>query len=348
MRELLNVIDHWIKNDKKVALATVVNVYGSAPRQLGAKMAVNQDGLMAGSVSGGCVEGAVVAEALQIIKSKKSKLLHYGVSDEQAFSVGLACGGVIEVFVEPVDEKDFLLMKQDLESDRLFSRVTVIRGENCGEKIVVFPNGTQLGNFSSALIQNEVNHRLPEQFQKQLPGRFEISENEEKSEVFFDIFSPLPCLIIVGAVHIAIPLVTYAKLLGFHTVVVDPRKSFSNLERFPHADELVQEWPDEYFARVGLNEGSYLAVVSHDEKLDVPALAFACRSKARYIGALGSKKTFEKNKNGMRELGIMEDDIAKIHSPIGVSIGAHGAEEIALSIMTEIIAVKNGINSSKN
>ena len=136
--------------------------------------------------------------------------------------------------------------------------------------------------------------------------------------------------------------------MGFHTVVVDPRKSFSNLERFPHADELVQEWPEEYFSRVGLNEGSYLAVVSHDEKLDVPALAFACKSKARYIGALGSKKTFEKNKNGMRELGIMEDAIAKIYSPIGVTIGAHGAEEIALSIMTEIIAVKNGINNSKN
>ena len=348
MRELLNVIDQWIKSDKKVALATVVNVYGSAPRQLGAKMAVNQDGLMAGSVSGGCVEGAVVAEAIQIIKSKKSKLLHYGVSDEQAFSVGLACGGVIEIFVEPVDEKEFSQIKQDLESDQLFARVTVIRGENCGEKIVVFPGGAQSGNFSSEVIQNEVNHRLPEQFQKQLPGRFEIRENEELSEIFIDIYSPLPRLIIVGAVHIAIPLVTFGKLLGFHTVVVDPRKSFSNLERFPHADELVQEWPEEYFSRVGLNEGSYLAVVSHDEKLDVPALAFACKSKARYIGALGSKKTFEKNKNGMRELGIMEDAIAKIYSPIGVTIGAHGAEEIALSIMTEIIAVKNGINNSKN
>ena len=348
MRELLNVIDQWIKSDKKVALATVVNVYGSAPRQLGAKMAVNQDGLMAGSVSGGCVEGAVVAEAIQIIKSKKSKLLHYGVSDEQAFSVGLACGGVIEIFVEPVDEKEFSQIKQDLESDQLFARVTVIRGENCGEKIVVFPGGAQSGNFSSEVIQNEVNHRLPEQFQKQLPGRFEIRENEELSEIFIDIYSPLPRLIIVGAVHIAIPLVTFGKLLGFHTVVVDPRKSFSNLERFPHADELVQEWPEEYFSRVGLNEGSYLAVVSHDEKLDVPALAFACKSKARYIGALGSKKTFEKNKNGMRELGILEDAIAKIYSPIGVTIGAHGAEEIALSIMTEIIAVKNGINNSKN
>jgi len=347
MRELLNVIDQWIKSDKKVALATVVNVYGSAPRQLGAKMAVNQDGLMAGSVSGGCVEGAVVAEALQIIKSKKSKLLHYGVSDEQAFSVGLACGGVIEVFVEPVDEKDFFQIKQDLESDRLFARITVIRGENCGEKVVVFPGGAQLGNFSSKLIQNEVNNKLPDHFRKQLPGRFEIQGIEELSEVFFDIYSPLPRLIIVGAVHIAIPLVTFGKLLGFHTVVVDPRKSFSNLERFPHADELVQEWPDEYFSRVGLNEGSYLAVVSHDEKLDVPALAFACKSNARYIGALGSKKTFEKNKNGMRELGIMEDAIAKIYSPIGVTIGAHGAEEIALSIITEIIAVKNGTNSSK-
>ncbi len=348
MRELLNVIDQWIKSDKKVALATVVNVYGSAPRQLGAKMAVNQDGLMAGSVSGGCVEGAVVAEAIQIIKSKKSKLLHYGVSDEQAFSVGLACGGVIEIFVEPVDEKEFSQIKQDLESDQLFARVTVIRGENCGEKIVVFPDGAQSGSFSSEVIQNEVNNKLPDHFRKQLPGRFEIQGIEELSEVFFDIYSPLPRLIIVGAVHIAIPLVTFGKLLGFHTVVVDPRKSFSNLERFPHADELVQEWPEEYFSRVGLNEGSYLAVVSHDEKLDVPALAFACKSKARYIGALGSKKTFEKNKNGMRELGIMEDAIAKIYSPIGVTIGAHGAEEIALSIMTEIIAVKNGTNNSKN
>jgi len=347
MRELLDVIENWIKNEKKVALATVVNVYGSAPRQLGAKMAVNQDGLMAGSVSGGCVEGAVVAEALKIIKSNKPKLLHYGVSDEQAFSVGLACGGVIEVFVELLDENDFFQMKNGLESNRLFARVTVIRGNKCGEKISVFPNGSQLGNFTSVEIRNEVNQKLPEHFQKQLPGRFEIRSNEEESEFFIDIFPPSLRLIIVGAVHIAIPLVTFGKLLGFHTVVVDPRKSFSNHERFPHVDELVQEWPDEYFARVELNEGCYLAVVSHDEKLDVPALSFACRSKVRYIGALGSKKTFEKNKNGMRELGVAEELIAKIHSPIGLSIGAHGAEEIALSIITEIIAVKNGLSTFK-
>jgi len=162
--------------------------------------------------------------------------------------------------------------------------------------------------------------------------------------VFFDIYPPLPRMIIIGAVHIAIPLVTYANSLGFHTIVVDPRKAFSNRERFPHADELVQEWPEEYFQRVGLNEGSYVVTVSHDEKLDVPALAFACNSKARYIGALGSKKTFENNKQGMRELGVPETAIERIYSPIGFKIGAHGAEEIALSIMAEVIAARNGIS----
>ncbi|MHB8135506.1 MAG: XdhC family protein [Anaerolineaceae bacterium] len=344
MRELLKTIESWISEGKQVAIATVVNVYGSAPRQLGAKMAVNQDGLMAGSVSGGCVEGAVVAEATKILKTKEPRLLHYGVTDEQAFSVGLACGGIIEVFVEPLSNEEFDRMKTDLIQDNMFAKITLIGGNGCGEKILAYPDGKHIGQFQSKNVQEEINNRLAPLFDKQINQRFMIKDQNSEIEVFFDIYPPLPRMIIIGAVHIAIPLVTYAKSLGFHTIVVDPRKAFSNRERFPHVDELVQEWPEDYFQRVGLNEGSYVVTVSHDEKLDVPALAIACNSKARYIGALGSKKTFENNKQGIRELGVPEKAIERIFSPIGFKIGAHGAEEIALSIMAEVIAVRNGIN----
>jgi xanthine dehydrogenase accessory factor len=343
MRELIETIDSWMRDGKQVAIATVVEVYGSAPRRLGSKMAVNQAGLMAGSVSGGCVEGAVVAEAAQVLKSGKSKLLHYGISNEQAFNVGLACGGTIEVFVEALPGAEFEQMKDDLLRGQMFAKVTVLSGPDCGEKILVFPDGRQIGQLSSPALKAEIDSRLAELFARQVSQRFSVEEPESKVEVFFDIQPPLPQMIIVGAVHIAIPLVTYAKSLGFHTIVLDPRKAFSNRERFPHADELILEWPDDYIKRVGLNEGSYVITVSHDEKLDVPALALACTSKARYIGALGSKKTSEKNKQAIHELGVPEEAIARIYSPVGLKIGAHGAEEIALSIMAQVIAVRNGI-----
>ncbi len=342
MREILQPMQDWFESGKEVALATVVEIYGSAPRGLGAKMAVNQDSLMTGSVSGGCVEGAVVAEALKVIKTGKSKLLHYGVTQDQAISVGLACGGTIEVWVEKLNRENFERMQKDLVEERLAVVVTVLSGSHVGERVYAYPDGSMLGEFSDPDLTALVKANVVDVFSQQQCTRKTFQVNDQLVDMFFDMLAPSPKLVVVGAVHIAIPLVHYARILGFHTTVVDPRKAFGNVERFPHVDHLVREWPEEFLQSFPWNQGTYLVVVSHDDKLDVPALAIGCQNEARYIGALGSKKTFAKHVKDLKAAGITDQQIARIHSPIGVDIAARGPEEIALAIITEMIAVKNG------
>ena len=341
MRELIPTIQNWFDNGNKVVLATVARVYGSAPRGLGAKMVVNDAGLMAGSVSGGCVEGAVVAKALEIMRSQQPILISYGISDEQAYSVGLACGGIIDVFLEPLEPTNFDRMKADLLAERLFARLVVLSGENTGNSAILYPGmATDIPN-KPGFMQAVGSAQIEKVFKSQQSQRMTLPVYGN-IELLIDVFRPRAHLFVVGAVHIAIPLVHFARLMGFYTIVIDPRKSFANEERFPMVDELIREWPDEYLRKASINEGSFIVVISHDEKLDIPALTAACQSKARYIGALGSSKTFAKNVAGLRENGIDEQNIARIHSPIGISIGARGPEEIALAIMAQIVAVKNG------
>ena len=342
MREILQPMQDWFESGKEVALATVVEIYGSAPRGLGAKMAVNQDSLMTGSVSGGCVEGAVVAEALKVLKNGMPKLLHYGVTQDQAFSVGLACGGTIEVWVEKLSKENFERMRKDLVEERLAVVVTVLSGSHVGEQVYAYPDDSMLGEFSDPDLTALVKANVVEVFSQQQCMRKTLQVKDQLVDVFFDVLSPSPKLVVVGAVHIAIPLVQYARILGFHTTVIDPRKAFGNIERFPHVDRLVREWPEEFLQRFPWDQGTYLVVVSHDDKLDVPALAIGCQNEARYIGALGSKKTFAKHVRELKEAGITDEQITRIHSPIGVDIAARGPEEIALAIITEMVAVRNG------
>ncbi len=342
MREILQPMRTWFDQDKEVALATVVEIYGSAPRGLGAKMAVNQDSLMAGSVSGGCVEGAVVAEAIKVLRKGEPKLLHYGITQDQAISVGLACGGTIEVWVEKLSLEEYDRIEKDLLEDRLVLRVTILTGKAMGESLYIYSDGDQIGKISNSGAAAKIQGLLPEVLRSQQSIRKAIEVDDEAVEVFFDVLAPSPKLLIVGAVHIAIPLVEYAKILGFHTTVIDPRSAFSNVERFPHVDQLVKEWPQEYLGKYPWDEGTYLVVVSHDDKLDVPALEIACRKPARYIGALGSKKTFANHVRDLKEAGVSDEQIARIHSPIGLDLAARGPEEIALAIIAEMVAVRNG------
>lgn len=342
MREILQPMQDWFDDGKAVAMATVVEIYGSAPRGLGAKMAVNQDSLMAGSVSGGCVEGAVVAEALKVLKSGTPKLLHYGVTQDQAISVGLACGGTIEVWVEKLSKDNFERMQKDLLDEHLSVLVTVLSGFLAGEQVYAYPDGSLLGELSDPDLTALVKANLEDVFSLQRSARKTLEVKNTTVEVFFDVLAPSPKLLVVGAVHIAIPLVQYAKILGFHTTVIDPRKAFGNVERFPHVDKLVQEWPEEFLQQYAWDQGTYLVVISHDDKLDVPALAIGCKNECRYIGALGAKKTFANHVRDLKAAGISEEQIARIHSPIGVDIAARGPEEIALAIITEMVAVRNG------
>ena len=345
MRELLPTIDRWRAEGKGVALATVVRLYGSAPLPLGAKMAVSSAGEMAGSVSGGCVEGAVAQEALAILKSGHPKLIAYGIADELAQSVGLACGGTIEVFVEPIEKSVRMSIYQQFEEavrgGRLVVLATVLSGPTIGSKLLLFPNGEQYGALGDATLEDAVCSRARLFFAALQSERLSIESAGGPAELFIDVQPPQPCLWIVGAVHIAAALVIYARTLGFRTVVLDPRTAFATPERFAHADQLIARWPGDVLAEAALDESACVVVLTHDEKIDNPALVAVLGSSARYIGALGSRKTHARSAAALKALGVDDAQIARIHAPIGIDIGARRPEEIALAIMAEIVAVMN-------
>lgn len=354
MRDVLPDIERWQAEGKQVALATVVKVYGSAPRPLGSKMAVSSLGEMSGSVSAGCVEGAVVEEALAALKSRQPKLLEYGIADELAFSVGLTCGGRIDIFVEPLIEKNqqwvnpglYTPLIEAVHAEKLAALATVLNGPHMGSKLLLHSDGSSLGSLGDPQLDQEIRAKMSELMPGQEPQRIPAQYGAETVEVFIDFYRPLPRLVIVGAVHIAIPLVTFGKMLGFHTIVIDPRAGFATHERFPHVDELIQRWPDEALRDLKIDPSTFVVTLSHDAKLDNPALEVALKSPARYIGSLGSRQTHAKRTAALKESGFSDEQIAQIHAPIGLKIGARGAEEIALSIISEITAVNHGIGWS--
>jgi xanthine dehydrogenase accessory factor len=345
MRELLPEIERWRQAGKQIAIATIVQVYGSALRPLGAKMACTSAGDIAGSVSGGCIEGAVYEEAQRVMKHGQPKLLEYGIANESAWEVGLACGGTIQVWVESLALEIYATLKQCLEEGHLVALATIIAGPEMGNKLFIWPDGRTQGELGSTDLTGQVVRYAADRLAAHDPGRATFEVNGELMDVFIEVFPPLPRLIIVGAVHIAIPLVTFAKTLGFHTIVVDARSAFATRERFPHADELIVEWPSTAMAKLGLDEATYVVVVTHDDKLDIPALQAALASPARYIGVLGSTTTHAKRVQALKQLGIADEQLARIHAPIGLDVGAVGPEEIALSIMSEVVAVRHGIGS---
>ncbi len=341
MRELLPVLERWRGEHKQIALATVVRIYGSAPLPLGSKMAVSSAGEMAGSVSGGCVEGAVVQEALAVLASGEPKLLTYGIADELAQSVGLACGGVIEVFVEALSDPVLQQFEDAVRAGRLTALATVLTGAISGAKLLIFPTGDIVGALGDPMLDAAVRQRAPHLFAHLQSKRLSIETATGVAECFIDVQPPQPRLWIVGAVHIASALVTFAKTLGYYTVVVDPRAAFATPERFPHVDELIAHWPNEVLTEARLDESACVVVLTHDEKIDNPALTVALDSPARYVGALGSRKTHARRVAALKALGLDDAQIARIHAPIGLDIGARRPEEIALAIMAEIVAAMN-------
>jgi len=237
-------------------------------------------------------------------------------------------------------------LKQSLEEQQLVAMATVIVGSGLGSKILIWPDGRTQGDLGSAdLNEQVVRYATGLLTASQASERVSCEVAGETVEVFIDVYPPPPKLVIVGAVHIAIPLVTLAKTLGYRTVVIDARSAFATQERFGHADELVLEWPVEALQELDLDEATYVVVLSHDEKLDNPALQIALRSPARYIGALGSPKTHAKRVEALRQLGFSDEQLARIHAPIGWDLGARTAEEIALAIMAEMVAVRNGVEA---
>lgn len=233
-------------------------------------------------------------------------------------------------------------LKRCLDDEKLVALATVVAGPGLGRQLLLWPDGRTLGDLGSAALDREAASHAEEVFRTFANERRSYEVDGEIAEVFFEVHPPRPRLVIVGAVHVAIPLVTFAKALGFRTIVVDPRTAFATPERFPHVDELVTDWPDEALTRIGVHENTFLALLSHDLKLDLPALEVALARPARYVGALGSKKTHARRVTALRERGVSDHAIARIHNPIGLDLGGRKAEEIAVAVIAEMVAVSHG------
>jgi len=308
VREVLAELEEWTRAGEEIALATVVETWGSSPRPLGSKMVVTRSGKMAGSVSNGCIEGAVFEEAQKVLKTGEPKVAAFGVADDVAFEVGLACGGHIEVFVEPLApaHKQLLGMLERNEAATL--RTNLVTGE------VELTAGAVSGS--------------------------ELARRE--GDWFIEPLRRPAHLVIVGAIHIAIPLHRLAKLMGYRVTVVDARSKFATKERFPEADELIVAWPDEAMAKLTLDNSTYVVILTHDPKFDLPALRSVLGKEVGYIGAIGSRKTNQNRFDTLRGEGFTEEQIARVHGPIGLDLGARGAEETALGILAEITATRFG------
>jgi len=336
MLEVLNQIRQWRAAGQPVALATLVNTWGSAPRKIGAKMAVTASGAIAGSVSGGCVESAVVAAALEVLEDGRPRLLHFGVADETAWDVGLACGGNIDVFVEVLDDDIFQCVSTTIGQEQVAALATVIGGPEkwLGRRLFV--------QQPDCVPEDEPEAELVRQAQAAMRARASrrVSLGDSPVDVFVEVYLPPPALIIVGGVQIAIALASFARTLGFRTIVIDPRHAFGSEARFPHVDQLHQRWPQDVLPDIPLNVSTAVALLTHDPKIDDPALEIVLPSAAFYVGALGSRKTHAKRVERLQEAGADPALIERIRGPIGLDINAQTPEEIALAVMAEIVQAR--------
>ena len=330
MRELLAEYERMCATEP-VGRAVVTSVWGSAPQAEGATMLVSTSGRMAGSVSGGCVEAAVAEAVQEAIRRGTPALVRYGVSHERAWDVGLSCGGTLEVLAQPSVPAAVL---EAAGGRGGLIVATVLEGKSVGRSQVFGDEGAEdTSPLASAAAQALRSGR----------SRTErLTVDGEDAAVFLEVFPRQPRLVVFGGVHVAAALVPMAKALGYYTIVADGRPAFATRERFPDADELILGWPDEAFARAGLDGATAVAVLTHDPKFDEPALLIALRSPAMYVGAIGSTKTQATRRERLRDAGLTEAELARLHGPIGLDLGGRTPTETALSIIAEITAVRFG------
>jgi len=358
MRDLLPHLDRWRRDGEEIALATVVRVRGSAPRGPGARLALTRSGRMAGSVSGGCVETDVYERALRVLDDGRPVVVTYGAADEHGLDVGLACGGSIDVLIEPFEHDDARVALCGALAARRPAAYCVglgpivLRGRGltatseveCEEAAGAGAPGPDID------VIGGIDPELDAAIASAAGGLFGASSSRvielpwrgETAEVFVEAFPAPLRLFIVGATHTAIPLCRFAKELGFEVTVVDVREVFATDERFPEADALVRAWPDEAFEKVALTRDCHVVALTHDPKFDLPALALALRSEAGYIGALGSRATHARRRAQLLEQGFGAAELARIRTPVGLDIGGRTPEEVALSIVAEMVAVRSG------
>ena len=349
MRDIIDEIERFRRSGEPVAVARVVAVDGSSPREPGAAMAVAAGGEVAGSVSGGCVEGAVVAAGLQTLEREAAPEMHtYGIADEDAFEVGLTCGGTLHILIQSLaDLPVYDSLRDEIAAQRPCVLATATAGPRLGAMLLVRADGTTAGTTGDAALDGLLGHDAADVLgrpDRRVHHREYAVAGDDAVPIFLEVFAPPPKLVVFGAVDFAAALVRTGKLLGYHVTVCDAREIFATERRFPDADEVVVAWPDVHLREVGprLSVRDAVCVLTHDVKFDVPAVMGALATDVGYIGALGSRRTTDDRNRRLREAGATERDLERLHAPIGLDIGARSPEETAIAIVAEIVMTRSG------
>jgi xanthine dehydrogenase accessory factor len=349
MRDLLDEYDRIASGGARVGRAVVVSVWGSAPRPEGSSLIAAADGRFAGSVSGGCVETTAVREIGAVLAEGTPRLVSYGVTNERAWEVGLACGGTIRVFMEPVVSELALKSARAQEGSVV---VTVIgsapgsespEGALTGCSVRVLEDGSYEGSAEHRWLADAARSAALAALERERTTTAVITApSGEPVEMLLEVYPRPPRLLIFGATLVAQAMVPMAKALGYFTCVADGREAFLVPERFPDADRLLRAWPEEAFREMGLDRGTCVCVLSHDPKFDEPALEIALRSPARYIGAIGSRQTQAGRRERLRTAGFSDEEVARLHGPIGLDLGGRSAAEMAIAILAEMTMTRYG------
>ncbi|MFB8244592.1 XdhC family protein [Streptomyces sp. NPDC055952] len=354
MLDIAEELNRWVEQGRDFAVATVVAVGGSAPRQPGAALAVDADGTAIGSVSGGCVEGAVYELCEQALRDGDTVLERFGYSDDDAFAVGLTCGGVIDILVTPVRAADAVrpvvaAALTAAAAGRAAAVARIVSGprELTGRALLVRPDGSNTGGFGAhPELDRTVAAEAAAFLDAGRTGTLEIGEQGSRCgaplTVLVESSVPAPRMIVFGAIDFASALVRVGKFLGYHVTVCDARPVFATRTRFPEADEIVVDWPHRYLESTQVDARTVLCVLTHDAKFDVPLLKLALRLPVAYVGAMGSRRTHLDRNARLRDVGVTDLELSRLHSPIGLDLGARTPEETALSIAAEIVAGRRG------
>jgi xanthine dehydrogenase accessory factor len=353
VRDLLPELRRWWDAGERFALATVVSVRGSAPRDPGASMAVSAGGEAVGSVSGGCVEGAVFDLATEVLSTGVPVVQTYGISDDEAFAVGLTCGGVLDILVRPASgdgatgAADVLrAVATSVAAEQPVALATVVGGEGpLAATMAVWADRID-GSLGATGLDAAVTDDARGLLAQGQTGIRHYGPNGQRRQdevaVFVESFAPPPRLLVFGAIDFAAAVARIGKYLGYRVTLCDARPVFATERRFPDADEVVCEWPHRYLAGTAVDARTVITVLTHDPKFDVPLLEVALRTPAAYIGAMGSRRTHDDRIARLREAGVEEESLARLRSPIGLDLGARTPEETAVSIAAEIIGLRWG------
>jgi xanthine dehydrogenase accessory factor len=351
VRDILDSITRWWESGETFGLATVVRTFSSAPREPGAAMAVSAAGEVVGSVSGGCVEGAVYDLAGEVIATGHPVLHRYGISDDDAFAVGLTCGGIIDIFVEPASSARFAELGEVAGAVRQGIPVavaTIIEGPGeIGARRVIWEDQPAAGTLKAGdrldqAVDDDARGMLAQGLTAVRRYGPDGERRRDELAVFIQSFAPAPRMLVFGAIDFAAAVARAGKFLGYRVTVCDARPVFATASRFPDADEVITDWPHRYLAGIATDARTVICVLTHDPKFDVPLLEVALRVPAAYIGAMGSRRTHEDRLARLREAGLTEAELARLRSPIGLDLGARTPEETAVAIAAELIQLRWG------